>query len=251
MNGDKTSVDLVFLHGWGLNASVWDTTRCHLGKQHRLHILDLPGYGRNRWLPDLYSLGNLANWVVETVPPGAIWIGWSLGGLVALRAAINRSEYISKLVLIAATPRFVNSQDWSFGVDSSSIDAFRLMLDEDYHVMLINFFLFQVAGAKTDRKEVRNFAQRIAQRGTPAPDVLKNGLKILAETDLRTDLNKLGLPIHLIHGSEDPLAPLDAAKYLSQELANGQLHTIMGAGHNLFMSHPQSFRNTLKSCLYE
>ena len=39
--------DLVLLHGWGMNADVWDETAEQLSQQFRVHSVDLPGHGRS------------------------------------------------------------------------------------------------------------------------------------------------------------------------------------------------------------
>jgi len=249
VNSAKHLPDLVFIHGWGLNASVWDTTRHEIQNKHHAHFLDLPGYGGSDRLPTRYSLDNLAKWVMENVPVGSVWIGWSLGGMIALRAAMMLPEYISKLVLIATTPKFSNSEDWTFGVNPESVHMFSQMLEQDYRAMLTTFFLIQAASATTARKPLREFVSRVAQAGTPSPQVLKDSLDVLIETDLRGDLDVLRLPVHLIYGTEDKLIPLTAAEYLSQRLANARLHTIVGAGHNLFMTHHREFNQVLESCL--
>ena len=41
------NVHLVLLHGWGLNAGVWDCITQQLASQFTLHLVDLPGYGRS------------------------------------------------------------------------------------------------------------------------------------------------------------------------------------------------------------
>ncbi len=40
--------DLVLLHGWGLNAEVWSCIQARLTPHFRLHLVDLPGYGRSQ-----------------------------------------------------------------------------------------------------------------------------------------------------------------------------------------------------------
>ncbi|MCX2959717.1 MAG: pimeloyl-[acyl-carrier protein] methyl ester esterase, partial [Serratia symbiotica] len=40
--------DLVLLHGWGLNAEVWGCMLARLTPHFRLHLVDLPGYGRSQ-----------------------------------------------------------------------------------------------------------------------------------------------------------------------------------------------------------
>ncbi|MGL6118711.1 alpha/beta fold hydrolase, partial [Plesiomonas sp.] len=39
--------DIVLLHGWGLNAEVWQPLVAELSSHYRVHTVDLPGYGRS------------------------------------------------------------------------------------------------------------------------------------------------------------------------------------------------------------
>ena len=77
---------LVLLHGWGLNAKVWDCITPQLASHFTLHLVDLPGYGRSGGFGAM-SLEEMAQRVLENAPERAIWLGWSLGGLVASQVA--------------------------------------------------------------------------------------------------------------------------------------------------------------------
>ncbi len=48
--------DLVLLHGWGLNAQVWQTIIPRIASHFRVHLVDLPGYGRSQGSPHEYSI---------------------------------------------------------------------------------------------------------------------------------------------------------------------------------------------------
>ena len=56
--GDR---DLVLLHGWGLNAEVWHCMIERLTPHFRLHLVDLPGYGRSQGFGPM-SLEQMAGW---------------------------------------------------------------------------------------------------------------------------------------------------------------------------------------------
>lgn len=79
--------DLVLVHGWGLSGAVWQGLVPLLEPHFRLHLLDLPGFGHSHQHP-ARSLEQLAAACAAVVPAGAIWLGWSLGGLVAATAAL-------------------------------------------------------------------------------------------------------------------------------------------------------------------
>jgi pimeloyl-ACP methyl ester carboxylesterase len=65
------------------------------------------------------------------VPEGALWLGWSLGGLFALQAALTRPD-LRGLVLAASSPRFVAAPDWPRGTPASALAGFADDLRNDY-----------------------------------------------------------------------------------------------------------------------
>ncbi|NIR28520.1 MAG: alpha/beta fold hydrolase [Gammaproteobacteria bacterium] len=78
--------DVLLLHGWGLNSDVWSPLLSTPGG-FRLRTLDLPGYGRSSESECLHTLDALSTAVAAGIPGPAVWVGWSLGGLLALHAA--------------------------------------------------------------------------------------------------------------------------------------------------------------------
>ncbi|WP_205352098.1 alpha/beta fold hydrolase, partial [Vibrio cholerae] len=74
--------DLVLVHGWGMNGAVWQQTAQALSDHFRVHVVDLPGYGHSTE-QHAASLEEIAQALLENAPRNAIWVGWSLGGLVA------------------------------------------------------------------------------------------------------------------------------------------------------------------------
>lgn len=94
---------LVLLHGWGLNAKVWDCITPQLASHFTLHLVDLPGYGRSGGFGAM-SLEEMAQRVLEKAPERAIWLGWSLGGLVASQVALSHPDRVQALVTVASSP---------------------------------------------------------------------------------------------------------------------------------------------------
>src|SRR5262249_56840845 len=77
-----------------------------VGGRHRVLVPDLPGHGRSAPLPEARHVDALAEAVLGIADTeemrGAVWIGHSLGGVVALRAAMLRPEAVRGVVLAAA-----------------------------------------------------------------------------------------------------------------------------------------------------
>ena len=80
--------DLVLLHGWAMHSGIWGRLVDVLASGFRVNLVDLPGHGVNRHVPLSGDLNEVAELILSAVPP-AIWIGWSLGGLVTLAATLQ------------------------------------------------------------------------------------------------------------------------------------------------------------------
>lgn len=98
---------VVFLHGGGQNAHTWDTVIVGLGEPAL--AIDLPGHGRSAWREDgVYGpKGNAVTIepVVRDLASGAdLVVGMSLGGLTALRLAVEVPDLVRRLVLVDVTP---------------------------------------------------------------------------------------------------------------------------------------------------
>jgi pimeloyl-[acyl-carrier protein] methyl ester esterase len=80
--------DLVLLHGWGLNSAVWQEIVPLLAPYYSLHLVDLPGFGFSQHVA--VESAELSLWsevVLPHLPAQFNLLGWSMGGLIALRMA--------------------------------------------------------------------------------------------------------------------------------------------------------------------
>src|SRR4051794_23534338 len=93
---------VVLLHGFGQNGRCWGPLADALQREHHVIPLDLPGHGgAGAVVADLPTTGTLA---AEAADGAAAFVGYSMGGRVALHAALERPELVARLVLISATP---------------------------------------------------------------------------------------------------------------------------------------------------
>ena len=99
--------NLVLIHGWGMNGAVWQPIVKRLSKIFTVHVIDLPGMGFSRPIEPVH-LHTLAEKVAEIMPANADVVGWSLGGQIAMRIALDYPDLVRRLVLVGTTPCFVN-----------------------------------------------------------------------------------------------------------------------------------------------
>jgi len=229
--------DLVLVHGWGLHGGIWGELPALLAKKYRVTILDLPGHGRSRTANASLSLDAVTDSVAELCPAPAIWLGWSLGGLVALQAARRHPHKVAQLTLISATPKFVQAPDWPHAMPAEVFAGFARSLTQDYRATLLRFLSLQVGNNESVRAVLKHLRAEMFAHGEPQPVALAAGLAILEQTDLRACLAEIKVPALVVHGSHDRLAPPAAGEYLAEQLPGARWLRVEGAGHAPFLSH--------------
>jgi pimeloyl-[acyl-carrier protein] methyl ester esterase len=227
--------DLVLLHGWAMHSGIFAPLTRELAPRFRLHLVDLPGHGYSseRDLP--FDLADCARRVAAATPP-ALWLGWSLGGLVCLEAALQRQAQLRALCLIATNPRFVEAADWPHGVAPTVFGEFAQGLRTDYRRTVERFLALEAMGSDHAQSELRELKAQVFDRGEPAVHVLCDGLAILDRADLRTQLPQLGVPSLWIAGQRDRLVPHGAMAWAAQQAPQAR-YLELAAGHAPFLGH--------------
>lgn len=241
--------DIVLAHGWGLHAGIWSELATTLAQRFTVSAIDLPGHGRSRESVMPARLTDLTDMVVEQVPSPAIWLGWSLGGLVALDAARRYPQRVWKLVLTAATPRFVQAPDWSAAMAPGVFSGFAENLRTDYRGTLMRFLSLQIGGDDEGRALIKRLRSGLFAHGEPQPQSLANGLAMLEATDLRRELAAISTPALVVHGQLDRLVPPAAGEYLVAQLPHARLALLAGAGHAPFLTQPQRYGELVREFL--
>lgn len=231
--------DLVLLHGWGLHAGIWEPVIGPLSARFRLHLYDLPGHGDSAAMQD-FTLDDLCAALAETAPAQAYWLGWSLGGMVALAFASRHPQRVTRLALAASNPRFTAAADWPYAMAPEVLEGFARALGEDYAATLSRF-LGLVARGAPDNTVLRTLRQAMKAAPAPTLDGLRSGLEILRTADLRERVPALAMPTLLLAGARDTLVPVAALRALAERHPQLRLREFAQAGHAPFVSHPQDF----------
>jgi pimeloyl-[acyl-carrier protein] methyl ester esterase len=227
------------LHGWSMHSGVWHQLAELLAKRFCLHLVDLPGHGLSNWETDQFKLSNILPELEQKTPAQAIWIGWSLGGLLSLAMQSQYPAKVDKLVLMAATPKFVSDEDWPCAMPAKIFEDFAENLNLDQRQTLQRFLMLQAKGAEQSRSTIRQLSEQLANQHMPHPEALKAGLDLLLSMDLRQALSKVSCPLQLILGDRDTLIPASMAEQAIHLNPAVQLEIIKGAGHAPFISQPQ------------
>ena len=228
--------DLVMIHGWAMHGGIFAPLSERLSRDFRLHLVDLPGHGHNReYQPGALDPAAVARAVAAATPP-AIWLGWSLGGLVAQRAALDLPRQVQGLIEIASSPCFVRTQNWTHGVPASIFREFGSGLVAAFRPAIERFLALETLGSANAQEELRELKVHVFERGDPSEQALLDGLGILDRSDHRDELASLHAPSLWIAGRRDRLVPAAAMQWAAAQSGQGQYLEI-SAGHAPFLSH--------------
>ncbi|MDA8478386.1 pimeloyl-ACP methyl ester esterase BioH [Citrobacter sp. Awk 4] len=234
---------LVLLHGWGLNAEVWNCISAELASHFTLHLVDLPGFGRSQGFGAM-TLEAMAECVLKQAPDKAVWLGWSLGGLVASQVALTHPERVQALVTVASSPRFSAHEEWP-GIKPEILAGFQQQLSEDFQRTVERFLALQTLGTETARQDARALKKAVLALPMPEVEVLNGGLEILKTVDLREPLKELTIPFLRLYGYLDGLVPRKVVPMLDALWPESESLIFAKAAHAPFISHPDTFCQAL------
>ena len=259
---EKQKIPVVLLHGWGLNSAVWqpfiDNLSTEFTEVFSIITIDLPGFGFNVD-KDIspYSVANICQHIANTVTTPAIYIGWSLGGLIATEMALSHSKQVLALITVASSPRFVEeavelnaTQEliWP-GIKANVLETFHQQLQVDTKKTISGFLKIQAMGSPHVRQNIKEISQLVFQREMANKATLDNSLKLLESSDYREQVASIKQPFFRLYGNADSLIPKAVIEKVSQLAPKSEHHVFKQAAHAPFISHTDDFREVLSKWL--
>ncbi|AKT41733.1 alpha/beta fold hydrolase [Chondromyces crocatus] len=236
---------VVLIHGWPLNADMWEYQSSYLARQGvRCIAYDRRGFGRSSqpWSGydyDTFS-DDLAALMEQLDLRDATLVGFSMGGGEVVRyLARHGSARVRKAVLVSAVPPFLlKTEDNTEGVEPA---VFAEMVDkimEDRPSFLAHFGkqFFGVGPLKHRvSSEMLEWTRNLALQASPQATRLC--VAAFSTTDFRGDLPKVQVPTLVIHGDHDTTVPIDISGRVSARMIPGaELKVYEGAPHGLFIT---------------
>jgi pimeloyl-[acyl-carrier protein] methyl ester esterase len=249
ISSQGTGAPLVFIHGWGLNSAVWQPSVEALKENFEVITVDLPGFGLNiEHALSPYSLVEVAKLVQQAVAKPAVYIGWSLGGLVASEIALTFPQQVNALVTVASSPCFVERDNWA-GIKPEVLALFHRQLAEDTTKTINNFLKIQAMGSPHLRHDIKLLRELVMEFSMPTKKTLDESLQLLATTDHREKLANITMPFLRLYGKLDGLVPRQAVKLITELSPDSDVVIFEQASHAPFISHPEAFHQTLVAWL--
>jgi pimeloyl-[acyl-carrier protein] methyl ester esterase len=231
-----STLPIVMLHGWGMNLRVFDLLRADLAEQETWAI-DLPGHGRSPWWSAAAYFEEQQQAVLAQLPPRCVLLGWSFGAKLALAIAAAEPQRVAALVLLAASPKFAQGEDWPQGMDRQALRAFDAILRQDWQHTLMDFIALQLRGSRNAGEAQQAIEAALAAQGAPRREALLAGMALLDSVDLRALVPRIAQPTLVVAGHNDRVTPPAAAHWLGSSLMNARVVEVARAGHAPMVSH--------------
>ena len=243
MNNSQ-SLNIVFLHGWGMNRGIWTPFIQYVESRQpigiNLYALDLPGYGESINIStDGYDIAAVSAMVSKQLRPATVLIGWSMGGLIAQQIADTGNDNVLACIHICSSPKFVQETNWA-GIKPEVLAMFTDAIKHDHVALLKRFLAIQCLGLAQPKQQLKVMFDAISEYPLSSPHHLQNSLRLLIETDLRPAaiLDSPKVPRSLrIFGGLDTLVSAKNIDKIKGFYPQDDIVLIQKASHAPFISH--------------
>jgi non-heme chloroperoxidase len=249
-----TGKPVVLIHGWPLSSRSWENqVPVLVAAGRRVVTYDRRGFGSSSqpWTGydyDTFS-ADLDALLRHLDLRDATLVGFSMGGGEVVRYLGTHGEArVEKAVLAAAVPPFLYKSDDNpdGGLDDETIASFENGVKGDRLAFLEQFTTtFFSAGndllvSEAQRRYAASIAAFASAKGT------LDCIRAFGRTDFRGDLEKITVPVLVIHGDADAVVPFEVSgKRSAESLANSELVVVEGGPHAINASHVQQFNEAL------
>ena len=234
---------LVFLHGFTQTGQSWNRVAREFADQYETMTVDAPGHGKSGALR--LDLPAAADWL-GPVGGAATYIGYSMGGRLALHLALADPSLVPRLVLVSSTAgiaddaaRATRRADDERRADEIERDGVAAFLDRWLALPLFARLPRDAAGLD-DRlaNTAEGLASSLRLAGTGAQESLWDRL------------GELSMPVLLVAGAIDAKF-VGIAEQMATSIPSADVVIVPGAGHVVHLERPDEFVGLLRRWLAE
>lgn len=224
---------IVFVHGACENSSFWNHQRI-LADRYRIITLDLPGHGKSKPVEGGVAVQKYADVVAEfvarTCPDKAVLVGHSMGGAIALLNAIEHPNNLKGAVLVTTGAKL--------GVLPSIREGLRTRFQDTVRSIVGP----RQFSSKTNLETIRFVTDQILNCNS---EVGAADYEACNDFDARQKLSMINIPVQIIAGEEDKLAPVTWSTYLKENIPKSRLVVVRDSSHLPMLERPSEFNRHL------
>lgn len=250
--------DIILMPGLASSGAVWDGTVAALQDDYTLHVVQVSGFAgapANGNADNDDILDDLARDLAiytNQLPSAPTLIGHSLGGLVAMKTAMEPDAKLSDLVIVDVLPFFSVLMDpaatsESIAPVSAMMKATLLAQSDDA------FSLRQAEALRALVKSEDDLQSALTWSIESDRAVMAQAMSEVLVTDLRARVAEISVPTTIIYARDDAIANMEAVEDFYETLyapvPDHRLIAIDDALHFVMLDQPAAFLEALTSVL--
>uniref|UniRef100_A0ACD5T6L4 Uncharacterized protein n=1 Tax=Avena sativa TaxID=4498 RepID=A0ACD5T6L4_AVESA len=224
-SGGEGGATVVLAHGYGVSQASWDKVLPSISKASKVLLFD---WDFNARADDgeeeeadtaaaRYTFGRFADDLIalmdEREVRGAVFVGHSMSAMVGCIAAARRPDLFAHLVLLCASPRYIDSEEEGYvgGFDEASIHAMLGAMESDFQGWVKGFVPNAAGGTAVEERIERSFRAM-------DPAVALGVARMIFLGDQREALDNVSTPCTVVQVRHDFAAPPIVAEYMQQRI---------------------------------
>lgn len=229
---------VVLAHSFLFSGEMWGPVLPALTSSCRVVNVDLRGHGRSDPAPRSFTLSEMTADILAVLDTlgieRAIWAGLSIGGMLALRAALDASERVAGLILL----------DTDAGPEHPKIRLKYRIMGLGARLVGLRPFLpsvLELMFGRTTRATRPELVAEWRERllAVHVPSMVATLGALIRRTDLRPRLGEIKAPTLALVGDEDASLPPARSAQIHDGIPGSQLQVIPRCGHLSTLERPQ------------
>ncbi|ADG09061.1 alpha/beta fold hydrolase [Caulobacter segnis] len=245
---------LVLLHGFGTDQTIWGKMAPELSAKRRVVLYDHMGSGASDFAhydADRYrTLEGYADDLVEILDAldlrDVSVAGHSVSGMISLLASL-RTDRIGRLIMIGASPRYLNDGSYEGGFEPKDVEDFLGLMELDFQGWaraLAPRVMDQPDNPSLTQELVFSFSRENAE-------LTRRFAEATFTSDYRAHLSECRVPAAILQAKADVVVPLAAARFLADHIPRARLEIMNVRGHYPQLSAPDVVVDAIERFLAE
>jgi pimeloyl-ACP methyl ester carboxylesterase len=226
---ERPGLPLVLIHGAAAGAATWMDVGRRLGSVRRTLALDLPGHGQSGPLPlaegtiSIDAYRDCLGWLCARLGVGrSLLVGHSMGGAIALAAALAWPDKVAGVVVLAAGTRLL--------VAPATLSAIA-----EHFPRFPDLVAATCYSPATPADLARRWAQAQVQSSR---EVALADFQACSRFDVRDRIATLAMPLFCVGAADDLMVAPRHVERLAQAVTGARYLLLERAGHNLHHERP-------------
>jgi len=235
------NLNIIFLHGWLFDSKVWCGISNYFHAEYSVKMYDLPGYGKNKTLKLDHQ--TFCDRIFLDIDRPTIVIGWSYGGLLALKSYLSINSNIKKIFLINTNLNIMGKNNTILNQENITQLKINLKL---HRKKTIQKFMYEVLRHSKYLKQELIMLNKIYNDSCwPSNNELIKNLEYM-ET-FQHNIENIQRDVILINSENDIFNDMEYLERLDNKFI--QKKTVKDAGHLPFISRNKEIYSLIENLI--